>query len=168
MNLREYSSQHPIFIDANIFLDYTLPNIEFGRAVSDFLERVELQNVNAITTPAVLNEVSYVLLLQRGMTILNVGHRDTVRSKIKADGHFAHLCATAVDTFNEFISGLDGLKLIPVQPEDYLLASDLGRACNLLPIDALHLSAMRRAHISNIATRDQDFGRADGITVWSP
>ena len=73
-----------------------------------------------------------------------------------------------VDTFNEFISGLDGLKLIPVQPEDYLLASDLGRAYNLLPIDALHLSAMRRAHIRDIASRDRDFERVDGIVVWSP
>jgi len=58
--------------------------------------------------------------------------------------------------------------LIPIQPEDYLLASNLGRAYNLLPIDALHLSAMRRAHIGNIATRDRDFERADGIVVWSP
>ena len=168
MNLAEYSSQHPIFIDANIFLDYTLPNSEFGVAVSDFLEKVELQDIVAITTPAVLNEVSYILLLQRGMTILDTENRDIVRNKIKANGHFAHLCYDAVDTFNEFISGLDGLKLIPVQPEDYLLASNLGRAYNLLPIDALHLSAMRRAHIGNIASRDRDFERADGIVVWSP
>jgi predicted nucleic acid-binding protein len=168
LNLAEYSSQHPIFIDANIFLDYALPNIEFSNAASDFLERVELQDIAAITTPAVLNEVSYVLLLQMGMTILNTGNRDIVRSKIKANGHFARLCYDAVDTFNEFISGLDGLKLIPVQPEDYLLASDLGRAYNLLPIDALHLSAMRRDHIGNIASRDRDFERVDGIVVWSP
>jgi len=166
--LADYSSENPIFIDANIFLDYTLPNTEFGGFVSDFLERVELQDIAAITTPAVLNEVSYILLLQRGMTILKIENRDIVRSKIKANGHFSHLCYDAVDTFNEFISGLDGLKLIPVQPEDYLRASDLGRAYNLLPIDALHLSAMRRAHIRNIATRDRDFERVDGIVVWSP
>jgi len=168
LNLTEYSSQLPIFTDANIFLDYTLPNSEFGVAVSDFLEKVELQDIVAITTPAVLNEVSYILLLQRGMTILNTENRDTVRSKIKANGHFANLCYDAVDTFNEFISGLDGLKLIPVQPEDYLRASDMGRVYNLLPIDALHLSAMRRSHVRNIATRDRVFERVDGIVVWSP
>lgn len=168
LNLIEYSSQHPILIDANIFIYYALPNAEFGRAVSDFLERVELQDIAAITTPAVLNEVSYILLIQMGMTILNTGNRDIVRSKIKTNRHFANLCYDAVDTFNEFISGLDGLKLIPVQPEDYLLASDLGRAYNLLPIDALHLAAMRRAQICDIATRDRDFERVDGIVVWSP
>jgi predicted nucleic acid-binding protein len=167
LNLAEYSSQNPIFIDANIFLDYALPNTEFSMAASDFLERIELQEMAAITSPAVLNEVAYVLLLQRGMTILNTENRDTVRNKIKANGHFAHLCYDAVDMFNEFLSGLDGLKLIPVQPEDYLLASDLGMAYNLLPIDALHLSAMRRAHINDIASRDRDFDRVDGIVVWS-
>jgi predicted nucleic acid-binding protein len=169
LNLSEYSSQHPIFIDANVFLDYTLPNLEFGEAVSDFLERVELQDIAAITTPVVLNEVSYVLLFQKGMSILNTGGRDIVRSKIKANSHFAHLCYDAISIYsNEFISVLDGLNLIPVQPEDYLLASDLGRAYNLLPIDALHLSAMRRAHIRDIASRDRDFERVEGISVWSP
>ena len=167
MNLSEYSSQCPIFIDANIFLDYALPNIEFSMEASDFLERVELQEIAAVSTPAVLNEVSYILLLQQGMIILDTENRDLVRNKIKANGHFAHLCYDAVDTFNEFISGLDGLKLIPIEPEDYLLASDLGRAYNLLPIDALHLSAMRRAHIKDIASRDRDFERVDGIVVWS-
>ncbi len=62
MNLTEYSSQHPIFIDANIFLDYTLPNSEFGESVSDFLERVELQDIVAIATPAALNEAPRYLV----------------------------------------------------------------------------------------------------------
>ena len=168
MNLSIHSSQNPIFIDANIFLDYALPNKEFGVSVSNFLERVELQDINAITTPVVLNEVSYVLLLQRGMTILNTKNRDAVRSGIKDNSDFAHRCYDAVDIFNEFISGLDGLKLIPVQPEDYLRASDLGRAYCLLPVDALHLSVMRRCNIRDIATRDRDFEQADGIAIWRP
>ena len=95
-------------------------------------------------------------------------HTQNSEEPIKVNGHFAHLCYDAVDTFNEFISGLDGLKSIPVQPEDYLLASDLWMACNFLPIDALHLSAMRRAHIRNIASRDRDFEQVDGIVIWSP
>jgi len=102
------------------------------------------------------------------MIILKTENRDIVRSKIKENSHFAHLCYDAVDTFNEFISDLDGLKLIPVQPEDYLLASDLGRAYNQLPTDALHLSAMRRSHVRDIATRDRDFERVDGIVIWTP
>jgi predicted nucleic acid-binding protein len=58
--------------------------------------------------------------------------------------------------------------LTPVQPEDYLSASDLGRAYKLFPNDALHLSVMRREHISDIASRDRDFEGIDGIRLWSP
>jgi hypothetical protein len=52
-------------------------------------------------------------------------------------------------------------------PEDYFRASDLARAYNRMSFDALHLSAMSRAHIRNIATGDRDFERVDGIVVWS-
>jgi hypothetical protein len=45
LKLLLYFSPNPIFIDANIFLDYTHPNREFGEAVSDFLERIELQDI---------------------------------------------------------------------------------------------------------------------------
>ena len=40
----DYSSSQPIFIDANIFLDYALPNIKFGEKIADFLERIEMQD----------------------------------------------------------------------------------------------------------------------------
>jgi predicted nucleic acid-binding protein len=66
------------------------------------------------------------------------------------------------------VSNLDGLQLIPVMAEDYFRASDLARAYNLMSFDAHHLSAMRRSHVRNIATRDRDFERVDGIVIWSP
>lgn len=116
----------------------------------------------------VLVEVSHVLLLETGSVILKTRNRNLVIEKIESDRNFSHLCRDAVDRLNEFISNLDGLKLIPILPEDYFRASDLARAYNLMSFDALHLSAMRRAHIRNIATRDRDFERVDGIVVWSP
>jgi predicted nucleic acid-binding protein len=115
-----------------------------------------------------LVEVSHVLLLETGSVILKTRNRNLIIEKIESDQNFSHLCRDAVDRLNEFISNLDGLKLIPILPEDYIRASDLARAYNLMSFDALHLSAMRRAHIRNIATRDLDFERVDGIVVWSP
>ena len=69
--------------------------------------------------------------------------------------------------FNEFIGTLSGLRLVPVQPDDYFLAAELGRDHNLLPNDALHLAVMRCMQIINIATRDSNFERADEVVVWS-
>jgi predicted nucleic acid-binding protein len=168
LNLLEYSSSDQIFIDANIFLDYAIPNPKFGEMATDFLERIEIGVINAITTPAVLAEVSHILLLETGSVIIKNRNRNPVMDRIKADTRFSDLCRDAIDKFNEFVSDLDGLQLIPVMPEDYFRASDLARAYNLMSFDALHLSAMRRAQVRNIATRDRDFDRVDGIVVWSP
>lgn len=168
MNLVEYASSEEIFIDANIFLDYAIPHPAFGELVKNFLEKVEIEQINAVTTPAVLSEVSHVLLLETGAVILKNHNRNIVMRKMETDRRFSSLCRDAVDKFNEFISSLDGLELIPVMPEDYFRASELARAYNLMSLDALHLSAMRRAEIKNIASRDRDFELADGIAVWSP
>ena len=82
MNLREYAFPDQIFIDSNIFLDYAIPNPVFGEKVSDFLERVEIEEINAITTPAVLGEVSHVLLLETGSVILKIRNRNLIMEKI--------------------------------------------------------------------------------------
>ncbi len=168
MNLLDYSRPDPIFVDANIFLDYALPNPIFGEIVAEFLEKVELEEISAITTPAVLSEVSQILLFNKGFSILRTQNRNLVKSKIKADRRFSSLCYSAVDKFNGFITGLEGLRLVPVQPEDYMIAADLGKNYMLLSLDSLHLSVMRHNHIRSIATRDQDFERVDGIDLWSP
>jgi len=168
LNLLEYSSSDQIFIDSNIFLDYIIPHPAYYQRASDFLGLVEIEEIHAITTPAVLAEVSHILLLETGAVVLKNHNRNIVINRIESDRHFSHLCRDAVDTFNEFISKLDGLQLIPVMPEDYFQASDLARAYNLMSFDALHLSAMRRSRIRNIATRDRDFERVDGIVIWSP
>ena len=167
MRIPEYSSSDQIFIDTNIFLDYAIPNPEFGEIASDFLERVEIEEIYAVTTPAVLAEVSHILLLETGAVILKNRNRNIVIDKIEADRNFSRHCRDAVDKFNEYVSNLDGLQLIPVMPEDYFQASDLARAYNLMSFDALHLSAMRRSHVRNIASRDRDFERVDGIVIWS-
>jgi predicted nucleic acid-binding protein len=133
-----------------------------------FLDKVEIKEISAVTTPAVLAEVSHILLLETGAVILKNRNRNIVIDKIEADRNFSCLCRDAVDKFNEVLSNLDSLQLIPVMPEDYFHASDLARAYNLMSFDARHLSAMMRTHIRNIATRDRDFERVDGIMAWSP
>lgn len=51
MNLLDYSLSDQIFIDSNVFLDYIIPSPKFDKIVSDFLDRVTLEELNAITTP---------------------------------------------------------------------------------------------------------------------
>jgi predicted nucleic acid-binding protein len=127
-----------------------------------------LSEIKAITTPLVIGEVSYILLLQKGSMILGTHDRKSISDKIKRDRGFANLCYSVIDRFNELLNVLDGLKVIPIGSEDHLQVSDVGKKYGLLPNDALHLVAMKNSNIRNIATRDKDFERVEGIEIWSP
>lgn len=168
MKISEYNSSECIFIDANIFLDYSLANPKYGESAAVFLEKIELSEIKAVTTPIVFDEVSFIILMQKGSLLLKTQDRKNIINSIKKDKKFSNLCYGAVEEFNYFIECLKGLKILSVNYKDYKQASELGKKYLLLPSDALHASVMENNKIQNIATRDGDFERIEGITVWKP
>jgi len=48
LKLSGYNKSECIFIDANIFLDYSLPDPKYGESAADFLEKIELNEVKAV------------------------------------------------------------------------------------------------------------------------
>ncbi|OGH04401.1 MAG: hypothetical protein A2W22_05100 [Candidatus Levybacteria bacterium RBG_16_35_11] len=166
MKISEYNKSECIFIDANIFLDYSLPNPKYGESAAFFLEKIELSEIKAVTTPIVLDEVSFIILMQKGSLLLKIQDRKVIIKSIKNDVNFSNLCYESVEEFNDFIECLKGLKIVSVNFKDYKQASELGKKYLLLPSDALHASVMENNKIRNIATRDEDFERIEGITVW--
>lgn len=168
LKLSEYTSTDPIFIDANIFLDYAIPNPRYCGPVANFLERVELLEINAVTTPSVLEEVSYILLMNMGKRILKTTDHQIIVNSIKRDDAVAQRCYRAIDKFNELLVVWKGLKILAVDQEDYMQVSGLGKKFRLLSSDAMHLSVMKKHKIESIASRDSDFERVQGIRVWIP
>jgi len=168
LKLAEYNKYESIFIDANIFLDYSLPNPKYGESAADFLEKIELNKIKAVTSPIVLDEVSFIILMYKGSLLLKTQNRKMIIETIKKDRAFSNLCYEMVEEFNEFLSCLKSLRIVPVDYEEYKHASKIGQKYSLLPSDALHASVMENNKIHNIATRDGDFERIDDITVWKP
>ncbi|GFO96320.1 hypothetical protein ig2599ANME_0508 [groundwater metagenome] len=115
-----------------------------------------------------LDEVSYILLMYKGAMVLKTQDRQKIRERIKKDTDIAFQCYSVVDKFNEFLATLEGLQIVPINKNDYMQATVLGKTCRLLPSDALHASVMKSSKIFNIATRDTDFERVMGIKVWEP
>ncbi len=112
MKLSEYKNSDRIFIDANIFLDYSLPNPKYGEIASDFLEKIELNEIKAATTPLVLDEVSFIILIYKGSLILGTKDRKIIINSIKKDKNISNLCYEVVEEFNEFLYCLKGLEVI--------------------------------------------------------
>jgi len=97
LKLSEYKDSENIFIDANIFIDYSLPNPKYGEAAANFLEKIELLELKAVTTPLVLDEVSYVILMYKGSLILETQDRRIIRDSIKRDRNISNLCYAVVE-----------------------------------------------------------------------
>ena len=168
--LEDFDLRELIFVDANIFIYHGSANTIYGKSCEWFLEKVESKNVVAITTTAVLDEVGYILSLLEGAKTLKTEELKIVRKKLKEDQKLAVACYEKVREYMKYIFFLweRGLDIQKVEPKDVLIATMIGGVHRLLFKDALHLSAMKRLKIKNIATRDSDFERDRDIIIWSP
>jgi predicted nucleic acid-binding protein len=51
-----------VFVDASVFIHHFEPNAAFGPAATDFLERIENQELNGMTATHVVSEVAHRLM----------------------------------------------------------------------------------------------------------
>ena len=63
-SLASYDASAPIFIDANIFLFHAFDDDKFGGTATAFLARVENQEIEALTSSLVIDEVLFKILVQ--------------------------------------------------------------------------------------------------------
>lgn len=157
----------PIFVDANIFV-YHAAESKYSESVTAFLEKVEFKEVEAYTSPSVIDEAAYVLIINKGLDLLESRSSRKVREKIENDRDFALKCYSVLEDFLGYVKSLDGLKLLEVTGEDAFRIYEFGTSFLLHPKDALHLSVMKRYRIFDIATNDSDFERVKWIKVWKP
>ena len=107
MKLDGFNLSKSIFIDANIFIYVSQSEPIYGRACIDFLERVEYMEIKAITTPAVLNEVSYKLLIAKAGELLDTDRFWKIHEELK-DQKFIRTCYEIIEEFRDYIDTLCG------------------------------------------------------------
>ncbi len=169
-SLKEFDTEETIFVDANIFSFHHLNHQKFGEACTKFLQRIENGEVNAITSDLVIDEVAFVILIEKGCEILKTNRVREVKEKIKKDKDFAVECYDAVKQFlgyTDFLREI-GLSIIETGFRDINSSVDIASECMLLPHDAIHVVVMKKYGIKNIATADSDFERVEEIKVWKP
>jgi len=71
-----------VFIDVNIFTYLLTGHPTYGRSCQELLEKVEQGNIEAFISPLVIEEVSYVLMVQ---TARRIGGPQDARSIKKSD-----------------------------------------------------------------------------------
>lgn len=160
----------PIFVDANIFLFHAFAHPQHGDAARRFLERVELAQVNAVTSVLVENEVLFKILFQEAASRLERPIIWNVRRALRDDPAFREQVYRPARQYLRYIKALagKGLALVDVTVDQMQHAVDLGRQLGLLITDATHVATWQAHNIVHVATDDEDLWQVPGVTAWGP
>ena len=162
--LSEFPKNNSIFIDANIFHLYLRGPKKIQEICTNFLEKIERKEITGYTSPLVLDELAYKLLLKKIEEKFQENPINILRKNPKVISNFSNYVELGLDT----ILGIENLKIIDISKEHVENMVDYMKKYLLLPRDALHLSVMLAINCKNIASTDDDFDRAPMITRWTP
>lgn len=170
MNLANFNLDEEIFIDSNIFCYHFDSNSPYQQTCTEFLKRTERKDIDGIISDIVIDEVVYVLLIQKGSELLATDKIKRIKKAIKEDKTIAFECYEMAYNFYDYLEilRLAGLKIIEVDFDMAKSSLDIGRQACLLPHDAINVSICKTFGIKNIATTDTDLERIDFLKTWKP
>ncbi len=91
MNLANFNLDEEIFIDSNIFCYHFDSNSLYQQTCTEFLKKVERKEINGIISDIVIDEVIYVLLIQKGSELLATDKIKRIKKAIKRKGSHLEL-----------------------------------------------------------------------------
>lgn len=157
-----------VFIDTNIFTYLLTGHPTYGRSCQKLLEKVEGGTIEAFISHLVIDEVSYVLMVQ---TARRTGSLNDARSMKKAMLDAWQDCLVPVHEFHGYLDVLISKGHLKVLSLDYSIskiALECAREYRLLPRDALHTACCKAFGIKEMATNDADFERVGFLNLWKP
>jgi predicted nucleic acid-binding protein len=154
-----------LFLDTNTLVYYFSPHRVLGPVCAALLQRIENQEIQGVTSAAVLAEMAHRLMAHEAA--LRFGWlQQGMANRLKR--HPAE-----VQQLSRYRQAIDELKLIGVRilmttGPLVSLAADISYQTGLLTNDALIVSTMRDAGLTHLASHDSDFDRVPGITRYAP
>jgi predicted nucleic acid-binding protein len=153
-----------VFIDANIFI-YHFTHTARTAACTKFLQRVEVGDIEGITSVITLAEVAHRLMILEAIQMHGLSPHAAVR-KLKENpvlvqqlSHYKVVTDT-VPAFNVAVETITSTHLRTAQ--------GLSGAYGLLTNDSLTAAVMQSLALTDLATNDPDFSLVPAITVWQP
>ena len=149
-----------IFIDTNSFI-FFLTDDE-GRAGK--VEQILFDsNYNLYTAYGVLNEVKFILLIDKAMKVLKIGKKWELIKFIKNNEEIRN---EIIEKYLEFYANIKSrIKILNSSNETEILSCRLSVDYGLLPTDASIAAMMKLNGINKILTSDSDFRKVRGIEI---
>jgi predicted nucleic acid-binding protein len=153
------------FVDAGVFIHHFEPNLQFGPAATEFLERIENQEINGVTSTHIISEVAHRLMTIEAMQAFGW----------KSGGIALHLRnhPAQVQTLKRFRQAVQeiplfNIRILTIDPAWLDIAAEVSQQTGLLHNDALTIAVMRAYALTKLASADLDFDRVPGITRYGP
>lgn len=162
MRFDELPSGNKILLDANIFI-YHFTGL--SDECSKLLKRCEEGEIKGITTVTVILEALHRLMAVEAVKKGLVSGGDVVR-KLKEKPE-------VVKELSEYYENMKkikdiGIEIYPLTEEVVDESYQIRRQYGLLINDSVLVAFMKEQGIGNIATKDEDFERVEGIKVYKP
>ena len=154
-----------VFLDANTFVYYFMPNPALGPACRDLLERIARREIFGLTSTHVLSDVAHrVMTLEAmerfGLPIAGIARR---LRRHPVDVQSLDRFRRAVDEVPQF-----GIQVVPITQQLVSSATVISQQIGLLSGDALIVAVMQSHGLTDLASHDADFDRVPGVTRYAP
>lgn len=162
MRLDALASGSQAFIDANIFIYYLTA---VSPSCHEFLARCASGALHGVTSLPVLLEVAHRLMVIEAQQKRLVRGPNPVHQLARAPALVKKL-----HLYEEWTLAIPrmGIEVVEVAFADFVASMGVRQKTGLLTLDALILAVMTRLRISNLASADRGFERAEGIKLFSP
>ena len=154
-----------VFLDASVFIHHFEPNALFGPAATEFLERIENQEIIGGRTTHIVSEAAHRLMTIEAMQAF--GWTSAVIA-LRLRNH-----PTQVQTMKRFRQAVQeipkfGIRILTIDPAWLDSAAKTSQQTGLLHNDSLIIGALHAHGLTNLASADPDFDRVPGITRFAP
>lgn len=129
MNLANFNLDEEIFIDSNIFCYHFDTNSPYQQICTEFLKRIERKEIDGIISDVVIDEVIYVLLIQKGSELLSTDKIKRIKKAIKENESISNECYEMAYKFYDYLEilRLAGLKIIEADFDIARSSLDVGK-----------------------------------------
>lgn len=131
-------AQEKRYLDVNIFVYWLTSHPKFGEIAHQWIKKIEVNDGRQYVTSSL--SLYETLVIIAGLTGKNLKDKTLISEIVKA------------------ITGIKGLVIEPLKPEDFAIAIDLMNDYSLNYEDSVHLAVALRTGAKEIISNDKDFG----------
>lgn len=164
MKFADLPAGERVFLDANPLVHYFAPDPNLGPSCRALLARIQIQQIEALTSTHVLSEVAHHLMTLEAARRFNWTSRIVTHLKQQP---------TRIQQLTGFRTAIDSIarlhvQVLTVHPDWIATAARLSQQHGLLSNDALIVAIMQAHGLTHLASQDSDFDRVPGLTRYAP